>query len=475
MLEDGSLTILVTAIALILIGPAIGVWTAKGQTSVASDSEGDLRFGSLVTGLSAAASGNSAFILVGAVGLGYVMGLSALWIPFGFWLGDIIFWYFVAHRLISRVQETGVETIGELVSQQSGEYGKVALRTAALLVILAMGMFCVAQFLAVGKILLEVFDITPVLAMALAVVVGLLSVLFGGLGSSMNVNVYQSILMILAALILIFSALLASPQDFSALSTHTESNRLLDPFYGFSPPLFLLFVITFVLQGLLFAMCNPHVLARITKGDVDSIPRIRWVYMGFMQSLWWLMTLVGVALALQGLMVEDPDRAGFALVDSVASPILVGIFVAGIAAASLSTGEAQMLVIANALTLDMLPKTLTPDLKLKLKFAGRIAVALGLFLMLTNMDFDLIGKLVIQASSLVLSGFALPAILFILNRPLDGRVMSGVILLGAGSAFATRALFDSLPPAHEIYSGLVVASVVFLAGSYLFPLRSRTR
>jgi len=476
--EESTLVVTVVALVLMLIGPAIGIWTARAQAKLASAPESALRFGTTITGLSASASGNSAFILIGAVGLGYLMGLSALWIPLGFWIGDIIFWYFVAQHLVRRVQETGVETISELISHEAGEHALMALRTAAVVVIIAVGLFCVAQFLAVGKILLEVFDLNVVTAMALAVFAGLMSVLFGGLGSSMQVNVYQSILMICAALILLVGTFMALPQDFSSLQNGVDTNRLLDPFYGLSPAGFVLFIISFILQGLLFAMCSPHVLSRITKGDVDAIPRIRWVYMGFMQSLWWLMTLVGVILALLGLVVDDPDRIGFMFAGDMMPPLLMGVFVAGIAAASMSTGEAQMLVIANALTRDIAPVTYqahSPDMKRRLLLGGRIAVAGGLFIALTNMDLDLVGRLVIQAASLVLSGFAVPAILFILRKPVDGRVTSCMVLFGAGATLLTRLSFSSLPPGHEIYSGLMAAVVVYLVGSRLCPVKKQTQ
>ena len=60
-----------------------------------ADSDEDLagrRLNRWFIGLSAGAAGNSGFIVTGAVGLGYAGGVHWLLMPFGWMLGDLIFW-----------------------------------------------------------------------------------------------------------------------------------------------------------------------------------------------------------------------------------------------------------------------------------------------------------------------------------------------------------------------------------------------
>lgn len=463
------------AVGLILIGPALGIWTSRRQADSQGHAESEMRFGTIVTGLSASASGNSAFILVGAVGLGYTMGVSALWIAVGFWVGDILFWYFIAHRLMKRVQETGVDTISELISHQATTAKVAPLRVGAVVAIMAVGLFCVAQFLAVGKIAVELYQIDKITAMALVVGAGLTTVLLGGLGSSIIVNVYQSALMIAAAAALIVFVLLSVLSGDINADTVEINKSLLDPFFGFTPLSFALFFITFVVQGLLFATCNPNVLARITKGNLEEVPRIRWVYMGFMQSLWWLMTFVGVALAIIVAPVSDPDSAGISFAQSAMPAVILGVFVAGVAAASFSTGEAQLLVIANALTMDLAPvrfQNLSSEAKKRALIGGRALVGLGLFLALISVDFNIIGELVIQSASLLLSAFAVPAILFVYRMPIGGRMTAAAIILGGGAALWTR-LTTSMPPGQEIFLGLIASTIVAMIGLLMAKKRKK--
>ena len=478
MADAGNVTTSLIVLLLILVGPIIGIWTSKRHSRTQGHSESDLRFGTFVTGLSASASANSGSVIIGAAGLGFFMGVSALWLALGYWLGDIIFWYFFADKLVRRVQETGVDTIGELIAQQSYNRSLIPLRVAALVAIFAVGLYCVAQFLAVGKIAMEFFDLEVAHAVALVLFIGVISILLGGLGSSMMVNVYQAFLMLCSAGIISGFVGFAAFADFSVLTNAEGAERLLDPFYGYSGMDLVLFVTTFIFQGLLFAMCNPHVLARITKGNVDQIPKIRWLYMGFMQTLWWLMTAVGVSLALLAVTSLDPDSASIAFAASVMPPIVLGIFIAGIAAAALSTGEAQLLVIANALVMDLAPNSfqkLSDRAKRRALIAGRIVVAVGLFTALLFLNLELVAQLVIQAASILLSAFAIPALMFVFRMSLDGRVMGLMIFCGGGATLLTRILNPSLPLGYEIYSGLGAALAIACIGLAFFrpPEQSR--
>ncbi|MEM7282406.1 MAG: hypothetical protein AAF438_12350, partial [Pseudomonadota bacterium] len=457
-----------------VVGPVLGVWTSRSRPRQSGQSDNSLRFGTTVTGLSASAAGNSAFVLVGAVGLGYTMGISALWIAFGFWMGDLLFWYLMSRRLVGRVQAVGVEEISELIAMQSLGSKLLPLRVAACVVTIAVGLYCAAQFLAVGKITVELFGFTEMVAMSIVVVAGLTSIVLGGLASSVIVNVYQAGLMIITAALLLFfigAEILTSPDSFFV---NDSASQLLDPTGGLSIWGVIMFAGTFVLHGFVFATCSPNVLVRITKGNVDAIPRIRWVYMGFMQSLWWLMTLAGVALALLSVPAEDPDSVGVGFAQSVMIAPLLGFFVAGIAAASMSTGEAQLLVIANALTKDLFPdrfKNLSEKGKNNALVIGRIVVAIGILVLLLTVSSQQIGNLVIQSSAILNAAFAIPALMFVFNVSIGGRSMALMMVSGAVATIWVRLQFAP-PPGQEIFAGWGAALLVLVAS---FALRRRNR
>ena len=462
-------------ILLLLVGLGIGIWSSRRSKNTSTSEESNLRFGSTIVGLSASASGNSAFIMVGAVGLGYVMGISALWIAFGFWVGDLLFWYFGASRLVSRVQEEQVDTIGELIACQVINHQQLILRIAAGVVVVAVGLYCVAQFLAVSKVLSAFLNISSPLAMVLAVIVGLMSILLGGIGSSMLVNAYQGTLMVVSVILVIIGTiygLVTHPGDMGL--SNERISILLDPFAGFSLMSFSVFLIAMILMGASFAMSNPHVLTRVTKGNVAEIPKVRWVYMGFMQTMWWSMTLVGVALAVLGAAASDPDQVLVLYAQEAFPAVVMGIIMAGIAAASLSTGEAQLLVISDTLTRDIAPDffdKLRESGKRNALITGRIIVASAIIMTLLFADLDVVGRLIIQSAALVSAAFAVPVLFFMLNEKVSGYFMALLMIAGIVSTAATRAS-GILSGGQEFLAGLAT-SLIFIVARYLLN-KSRT-
>jgi sodium/proline symporter len=469
-ISDNSLLAAAVAMVLVLLGSVIGNLTTRIRASDRKDRE--LRFGTIVTGLSAAASGNSAFLLVGAVGLGFVMGISAVWIAIGFWLGDILFWYLIAPRLLRRAQGSGTETMSELLSAHSSGSPKLPLRVGAIVIIVAVGLFCAAQFRAVSLLLSELFQLDYAIIVPLVVAVATVTVLRGGLASSMIVNVYQAVLMYLAAFVLAAFVALKIVTDSVDLANFVQTADQADLFRDFIPLTFAAFLFTFVVQGSLFASCNPNVLVRITVGNADEIPRIRWVYMGFMQSLWFLMTLTGVALA--ALMASDtnPDNVGFLFAGSVMPPLALGLFIAGVVAASMSTAEAQLLVIANAAARDILPDQFNGMAASKQKLVTYIcrgATGLGLVAALLLVNFDIIGAIVIQSASILLGAFAVPMMMTIFGKSIDSRAMAASIAIGGVLTFSAG-INGVFGLGQEIYVGLLGSALVMWFGRRFLPV-----
>ena len=90
----------------ILLFIVIGVVASRRGTGTESDYIlGSRSFGRIFIGLSAGSASASGFLMVGASGSGYAIGLSALVIPIGYFLGDLVFWLFFPARL-NRVSRT---------------------------------------------------------------------------------------------------------------------------------------------------------------------------------------------------------------------------------------------------------------------------------------------------------------------------------------------------------------------------------
>ena len=92
-------------IILMIIVGNIASWRKKQHTAedylVAGRSHGKF-----MIALSAAASAVSGFIMIGAVGAGYMLGLKALLMPLGWLFGDIVFWMLFPDRINRRARNS---------------------------------------------------------------------------------------------------------------------------------------------------------------------------------------------------------------------------------------------------------------------------------------------------------------------------------------------------------------------------------
>ena len=90
-------------------------------------------------------AGNSGFIMVGCVGLGYLLGPPAFALPIGVFVGDWTYWTFFArhvHEATARETKTVPERIAQAVEKDS----RSALRkVASLILLLCMSVYAAAQ------------------------------------------------------------------------------------------------------------------------------------------------------------------------------------------------------------------------------------------------------------------------------------------------------------------------------------------
>ncbi|MEM8987190.1 MAG: hypothetical protein AAGC95_10745 [Pseudomonadota bacterium] len=463
--------------ALLAGGPAIGLWTAfRQKRSPGSTLPAEREFGPNVVAISSVAAANSGFIMIAAVGYGYSVGLSALWMPFSYFLGDVVYWYIFAPRLIRRMKEKNKETLSELIASQTRGRIGAPLRIAALTIFLFVGLSCVSQFLATNKAVTAFFDTPHLLTMAAVILVSLTAVLIGGVSSSILVNVYQGGLMLTVAIVSLAALVteVVSLSSAGSLSLATAPDGFWDIFGQFKDQSFLLFFIAIFFLGMSFAMTQPHVLARLASGRSDlSIRSVRWRYLLLLQAMWVSMTLFGVLLYLLEPNLADPERGVLIFGEKYLPSFAMGVIVAGIVAGALSTAESQLLVVSNALGLDVLPglaKAYRRRNRMLYDGAFRILCAVLVLVAAANSEASVL-KLIIVAASAVSAAFIAPIICVIFNITVDSRAMTMSIFCG-GVIAAIVGLSGTAPTGFEIIFGAGAAGFVMIGLNRLFSKTS---
>ena len=186
--------------------------------------------------------------------------------------------------------------------------------------------------------------------------------------------------------------------------------------------------------------------------------RARGWYYGYFTLFYALATGVGMLsrLYLPHLDGLDPELALPTIALELLPPVFVGMILAGIFAATMSTADSLVLSCSAALTHDLLPKRFEASWEMKAATGIVTALSLGLALSGNRSVFSL----VILAWSTLASAFAPLLTIYALGRRISERGAIVSMLLGVGVALLWRqlgwhtAVYEGMP---GILSGLLVA------------------
>jgi sodium/proline symporter len=449
----------------------LGVGAFAAKRSAPNDVDyllGSRSFGTWFIGLSAGATGNSGFIMLGAVGMGYTMGLSGVIMALAWFLGDLLFWSFFPEKFNRVARDRDCSTIPELLSSGIPGRGSVAIRQlAGLLIVVLIGAYTAAQFSAAAKTLNVFFDLN----MNVGIVVSALAILAycttGGLRASLWTDVVQAIIMLGITTGMLTSAY-AAAGGFSAIQ---EGLNAIDPsltnFTGtFTTWTLIAFVLGYAAAGFGFGISQPQLLVRLLAGrSPEETRKAKWIYLLFIQYTWLCMALFGMAARLLIPGIDDPEQALPIYAFENFNPWLVGVILAGIFSAIASTADSQVLVSSSSLAIDVAPGFYK---KMSARFGVRyqqvVTVAVGMLAALAAIFFSSnVFTLIIFALSTLASSLGPAMFNVILKRPTNTLAISSCMVAGLAVAVSWRMLGynemlnESLP---GFLTGLVVHDIV---------------
>lgn len=338
--------------------------------------------GKFMIALSGAASATSGFVMIGAVGAGYTMGLMAVLMPVSWFLGDFLFWTLFPHRINRSARDTNANTVPEFISHvTTGRRNHGIRKLLALICVVFVGLYAVGQFLAAGKAVNAVFDISLAPAIILSGVVILAYSAKGGLQSSIPTQFVQALIMLFTTIGMFALALWIGGGPLQIISEVRELDPNLLAFDGGRGYLLMLvFMSGFAFTAFSFDLGQPQLLVRImaTKSPEEAA-KARWIYLGFMQATWITMVLFGLMMKVLLPDIADPEQALPLFAKANLHPVFAGAIMAGIFAAVASTLDAQLLVLSSAIGVDLTPgfyRRMTERYGMRYQTFVTIAVAL---------------------------------------------------------------------------------------------------
>ncbi len=306
--------------------------------------------------LSASASSESGWVMLGLVGEAYAFGFSALWIIPGIAVGYLFNWFVLAERLRKSTRTSGAVTLTQYIVDRFGK-GSLALRLIPVLVITAAMLgYVAAQMNAAGKAFDAAFDLPYEWGVLVGAAIILTYTVTGGFRAICWTDIIQASFMVIALIVMpiVTFGKLADYATFESLLAESDPG-LLSFASGRTGFAALGFVVGLLGIGLGYPG-QPHVLSRFmaAKG-VETVRKAGLIAFG-----WFILVYTGAiyfglfARAYFG-ELADPEQALPIAVGEFLPPILGGFVIAAIVSAICSTADSQLIVVSSTISRDVVP------------------------------------------------------------------------------------------------------------------------
>lgn len=343
----------------LLLFALIGMWSARSARAGEADY---LLAGRSVTPLlaamSAAATKYSGYMFIGLMGYVYTFGLSAIWLVFGFFFGDLIAFSFVHKRVRKATEETDALTFADLISRWHGGEYRVVRVAVAVLTLVFLSTYAAAQFNAGGKALEVLFGWPMFSGTLIGAGVILGYCLVGGLRASIWTDAAQSLLMMVAMCLLLVAAVTAA----GGIGGFLDKLEAVSPTYldfgrerlgGLDAVA--LFAFGWLFNGI-GVTGQPQIMVRFMALDYARHTFRTGVYYFAWSGVFLAVTfLVGLSIRIFVAKTGgfDAELALPALAQNLVPGVAVGVVVGGVFAASMSTADSQVLSCAAVLSDDL--------------------------------------------------------------------------------------------------------------------------
>ncbi|MCH7753774.1 sodium/proline symporter [candidate division KSB1 bacterium] len=354
---DSQTVIAISFIVYSLFIVGVGLYTTKLKKKSSDDFVlAGRELGPWTSSLSASASAESGWVMLGLVGMAFSSGLSTLWIVPGIGIGYLFNWFVLADKLRKSTLECDAVTLPQYISSRFERSGSKLKVIAAIIITAAMLGYVAAQMNAAGKAFQATFDLDyhwGVLAGALII---LAYTITGGFRAICWTDVIQASFMAVAlvGMPLYLLSELGGCAAIASKLVETDPN-LLTLSGANSGSALLGFVVGMLGIGLGYPG-QPHILSRfMATKDEETVKKG-----GVIAFIWFVLVYLGaisfglIARSYFGALA-DAEQALPLAVNEFLPPILGGFVIAAIVAAICSTADSQLMVVTSTISRDILP------------------------------------------------------------------------------------------------------------------------
>ena len=507
-MQEGSLQILIAMVCYMAVVIGIGIYFSKRSNQSSEDYFlGGRSLGPWVTAMSAEASDMSGWLLMGLPGVAYWCGLSdAAWTSIGLALGTYINWLLVAKRLrrYSAVAGDAI-TLPDFFSNRFHEKKKVIMTLSALFILIFFTVYASSCFVTCGKLFSTLFGASYQSMMIAGAVFVVIYTFLGGFLAESASDFMQAVVMIFALTVILITGTLAAGglqavvdnaknipgffTFFGIASPSVDANGIQQvangaPVFGEAGSYGFLTIISTLSWGLgYFGM--PQVLLRFMAiRKTDELVRARRI-----ATVWVVISLAAAVLI--GLMgramfpvhetlntASGAENVFIVLSRHLLPPLLAGLVMAGILAATISSSDSYLLIAASAVSLNIFKGILKKDASDKqvMTMSRIILLLIAVAGVVIAMDEN---SVIFTIVSFAWAGFGAvfgPIMLFSLfwKRTTQAGAVAGMVT-GGVMVFLWKLALKPLGGVfgiYELFPAFVLSCLVILVVSLLTPVPS---
>lgn len=378
MTDSGNATIVAILAGYILVLVGIGWWTSRESGSVSGFYVAGKKLPSWVIAFSANSTGESAWLLLGLTGMGYLVGFHAMWVVLGEVLGVAVAWTVVGRRFKEFTDRYDAITVPDYLADRFQDRAHVLRIVSAIIIFTMVVAYTAAQLVMSGKAFSSFIGTSYLTGVLLGATVILIYTSVGGFKAVAYSDLVQGVLMFLCLLVLPIAGIWHAGGWSALMAGIGEADpALLQPMgaHGFSTA-GVVSALSFAGIGLAF-LGAPQLLTRfmsardrrqISRGGVIAVACIVVFDTGAV--------LAGVAGRHLFPGLADHETVLPVMSTELFPAVVAGLVLVVVVAAIMSTVDSLLILASSAVIRDIVQKILRPDLPDRgLSVAGRALTA----------------------------------------------------------------------------------------------------
>jgi len=369
--------LVLTMVLYFLVLVAIGITSRRETDSLDGYYAAGKKLRYWIVAFSSNATGESSWLLLGLTGMGWAVGLHAVWIIAGEMLGVGLSWFFMARPFKLLTDRYNSITVPDYLEDRFADRRHLLRITGSVILVTMVTSYIAAQITATGKAFKAFLGMDFITGTLIGLGIILFYTVLGGLKAVARADFFHGSLMLLGLMVLPVVAV----ANCGGLAEMLSSIRGIDPVLldvagptGWSLA-GVISIAGFLGVGLAF-MGSPQLFVRfIAARDARELGLGKWVAVVFILIVDTGAVVTGMAGRVLFGGLADQEAVMPAVATHLFPSYLTGIFIAIVLAAIISTADSLMILLSSAVIRDVWQKVVNPAApQEKLVFWGKVMI-----------------------------------------------------------------------------------------------------